>query len=76
MLSPRAPGDPRSRQMDGCATSTNIGSGLSRYTYKKASGQGVRMHPPMVLLAIVRERDKSVDLLLGISSLPSSLCEG
>ena len=26
VLSPRAPGDPRSRQMDGCATSTNIGS--------------------------------------------------
>ena len=43
---------------------------------KKASGQGVRMHPPMVLLAMVWERDKLVGLLLGIASLPSSLCEG
>ena len=29
----------------------------------------------MVLSAMVRERDKSVGLLLGIASLPSSLCE-
>ena len=56
LLIPRAPGDPRSCQMDGCATSTNIGSWFSRYTCKKASGQGVRTHPPMVLLAMVRER--------------------
>ena len=46
------------------------------YTCKKASGQGVQTHPPMVLSAMVRERDKSVGLLLGIASLPSSLCEG
>ena len=35
------------------------------------------MHPPMVLLAMVkRGRYKSVGLLLGIRRLPSSLCEG
>ncbi|RVW76745.1 hypothetical protein CK203_047550 [Vitis vinifera] len=33
------------------------GFGKVRYTCKKASGQGVRTHPPMVLLAMVRERD-------------------
>ena len=43
---------------------------------KKASGQGVQMHHLMVLLAMVWERDQSVGLLLGIASLPSSLCEG
>ncbi|RVX12485.1 putative ribonuclease H protein [Vitis vinifera] len=32
-------------------------SHCSRHTYKKASEQGVRTHPPMVLLAMVRERD-------------------
>ncbi|RVW17492.1 Superoxide dismutase [Vitis vinifera] len=37
---------------------------------KGASGQGVRTHPPMVLLAMVRERDKSVSLLLAWSSPP------
>ena len=60
LLMPRVPNDPRSCQMDGCATSTKIGSWFSRYTCKKASGHGVRTHPPMVLLAMVRERDKSV----------------
>ena len=44
---------------------------------QKTSGQGVRMHPPMVLLAMVkRGRYKSVGLLLGIRRLPSSSCEG
>ena len=43
---------------------------------KRASGQGVRTHPPMVLLAMVRERDKSVGLFLGLRRLPSSSCEG
>ena len=42
---------------------------------KRAFGQGVWTHPPMVLLAMIRERDKSVDLLLGIGGLPSSSCE-
>ena len=44
---------------------------------QKASGQGVRTHPPMMLLAMVkRGRYKSVGLLLGILRLPSSSCEG
>ena len=30
----------------------------------------------MILLAMVRKRGKSVDLLLGIGRLPSSSCEG
>ena len=38
---------------------------------QKTSEQGVRTHPPMVLLAMVREGDiKSVGLLLGIRRLP------
>ena len=49
---------------------------IQSFHLQKASGWGVRTHPPMVLLAMVREKDKSVGLLLGISSLPSSLCEG
>ena len=49
--------DPRSWQMDGRVISTHKGSWSSRYTCKKASGQGVRTHPPMVLLAMVRERN-------------------
>ena len=57
VLMPRAPGVPRSCQMDGYAISTHKGSWFSRYTCKKASGQGVRMHPPMVSLAMVREGD-------------------
>ena len=40
------------------------------YTCKKASGQGVRTYPPMILLAMVRERYTSVGLLLGIRRLP------
>ena len=55
--------------MDGRVISTHKGSWSSRYTCKKASGQGVRTHPPMVLLAMVRERYKSVGLLLGIRRL-------
>ena len=44
---------------------------------QKTSGQGVRTHPPMVLLAMVkRGRYKSVGLLLGLWRLPSSSCEG
>ena len=44
---------------------------------QKTSGQGVRTHPPMVLLAMVkRGRYKSVGLLLGPWNLPSSSCEG
>ena len=35
MLMPRVPGAPRSCQMDGCATSTKIGPGFSRYTCKR-----------------------------------------
>ena len=62
--------DPRSWQMDGRVISTHKGSWSSRYTCKKASGQGVRTHPPMVLLAMVRERYKTVGLLLGIKRLP------
>ena len=40
MLIPRAPGVSRSCQMDGCATSTKIGSWFSRYTYKKGIRTG------------------------------------
>ena len=57
MLIPRVFDDPRSCQMDGHVISTHKGSWSSRYTCKKASGQGVRTHPPIVLLAMVRERD-------------------
>ena len=59
MLIPRAPGVPRSCQMDGCAISTNIGSLIQSLYLQKTSGQGVRTHPPMVLLAMVREGDIS-----------------
>ena len=41
---------------------------------QKASGQGVRTHPPMVLLAIVRERDINqlafYQVLRGYSGIP------
>ena len=57
LLIPRVFNDPRSCQMDGHVISTHKGPWSSRYTCKKASGQGVRTHPPMVLLAMVRERD-------------------
>ena len=40
------------------------------YTCKKASEQSVRTHPPMILLAMVRDIYKSVGLLLGIRRLP------
>ena len=44
---------------------------------QKTSGQGVRMHPPMVLLVMVkRGRYKSVGFLLGLRRSPSSSCEG
>ena len=43
---------------------------IQRLYLQKASGQGVQTHPPMVLLAMVRERYKSVGLLLGIKRLP------
>ena len=46
VLMPRAPDDPRSCQMDGCATSTKIGSWFSRYTCKRhpdrVSGRTIR----------------------------------
>ena len=70
LLIPRVFDDPRSCQMDGRVISTHKGSWSSRYTCKKASGQGVWTHPPMILLAMVRERYKSVDLLLDIRRLP------
>ena len=40
LLIPRAPGVPRSCQMDGYATSTKIGSWFSRYTCKKGIRTG------------------------------------
>ena len=44
---------------------------------QKASGQGVRMHPPMILLVMVREGDiNQLAFLLGLRRLPSSSCEG
>ncbi|RVW20332.1 2-alkenal reductase (NADP(+)-dependent) [Vitis vinifera] len=46
------PGASRSCQMDGCVTSTKRFLIQSLYL-QKASGQGVRTHPPMVLLAMV-----------------------
>ena len=58
--------------MDGRMISTHKGSWSSRYTCKKASGQGVRTHPPMVLLAMDRERYKSVCLFSGIKKLPGA----
>ena len=72
LLIPRVFDDPRSCQMDGRVTSTYKGSWSSRYTCRKASEQGVRTHPPMVLLAMVRERGryKSVGFLPGIRRLP------
>ena len=79
MLIPRVFDDPRSCQMDGRVISTHKGSWSSHHSCKKASGQGVRTHPPMVLLAMVRERYKSVGLLLGLKRLPGDLpssCEG
>ena len=57
LLLPRVCGDPHSSQMDGRVISTHKGSWSSRHSCKKASGQGVRTHPPMVLLAMVRERN-------------------
>nr|CAN60960.1 hypothetical protein VITISV_013252 [Vitis vinifera] len=57
---------PLSYQMNGFGKSFHL---------QKASGRGIRTHPPMVLSAMVKERDKSVGLLLGIVSLPSPLCE-
>ena len=54
---------------------------LNQYSFlvqsflQKASGQGVRTHPPVVLSAMVREINQ-LALLLDIASLPSSLCEG
>ena len=72
LLIPRVFDDPRSCQMEGHVISTHKGSWSSRYTCKKASGQDVRTHPPMVLLAMVRERYKSVGLLLGIRRLPGA----
>ena len=74
LLIPRAPGIPRSSQMDGDTISTHKGSWFSRYTCKKASEQGIRTHPPMVLLAIVRERDINqlafYQVLRGYSVIP------
>ena len=40
VLIPHVPGAPRSCQMDGCATSTKIGSWFSRYTCKKGIRTG------------------------------------
>ena len=77
MLRPRVPDDPRSCQMDGCTISTNIGYWFSRSTCKKhpdrVSGRTLRW---FCQSWSERERDKSVDLLLGIASLPPSVCEG
>ena len=77
LLMPRVPSAPRSCQMDECATSTQNRFLIQSLYLQKTSGQGVRMHPPMILLAMVkRGRYESVGLLLGIWRLPSFLREG